>query len=55
MEECFLLGTTRDLQSVSAVDSHSFRIGTGTVKERLSEVFADYTREYAAAHPELKM
>ena len=55
MEECFLLGTTRDLQSVSAVDGHSFRIGTGTVKERLSEVFADYTREYAAAHPELKM
>lgn len=53
MEECFLLGTTRDLQSVSAIDGHSFLIGAGTVMARLSQVFADYTKEYAATHPEL--
>lgn len=55
MEECFLLGTTRDLQAVGSIDAHTFRLGAETVTARLNQVFADYTKEYAAAHPELKV
>lgn len=55
MDECMLLSTTKDLAPVSAIDSSRFNVGTNTVAARLKAAFADHTRAYAAAHPELKV
>jgi hypothetical protein len=40
---------------VGAIDGRSFQVGAGTVTARLSAEFSAFTREYAAAHPELKV
>jgi branched-chain amino acid aminotransferase len=55
MRECFVLGSTRDLAAVSAIDDFRFRIGSDTLTAKLKDAFLAYTREYAAAHPELKV
>ena len=55
MEECFLLSTTKDVTPVAAIDEYRFALGVETVGMRLKAAFADYTREYAAVHPELKV
>lgn len=55
MDECFLLSTTKDVQPVAAIDDLRFAVGPQTVTARLKAAFADYTREYAAAHPELRV
>lgn len=54
-DECMLLSTTRDVAPVAAIDGHGFRAGPGSVTLRLKDVFAAYTRDYAAAHPELRV
>jgi branched-chain amino acid aminotransferase len=55
MSECFLLSTTKDLTPVAAVGDCAFGFGPGSVTLRLKQAFADYTRVYAQAHPELKV
>jgi branched-chain amino acid aminotransferase len=55
MKECFLLGTTRVITPVSAIDDLRFEIGADTIAMRLKAEFTAYMRESAAAHPELKV
>jgi branched-chain amino acid aminotransferase len=55
MTECFLLSSTRDLTPVGAIDDRRFKVAPDTVSMKLKAAFADYYREYAAAHPELKV
>ena len=55
MEECFLLSTTKDLTPVGAIDGHRFPVRPDSVTARLKAAFGDYTRAYAAAHPELRV
>jgi branched-subunit amino acid aminotransferase/4-amino-4-deoxychorismate lyase len=54
MKECFLLGTTRDVLPVGSIDERTFPVGEHTVTARLKAAFADYAKDYAAAHPELE-
>ena len=55
MTECFILGTTRDVTPVAAIDDLRFKVGDDTVSMRLKAAFSAYMRAYAAAHPELKV
>lgn len=55
MDECFLISTTRDITPVVAVDQLRFKVGPGTVGWKLKAAFAQYFRDYVAAHPELKL
>jgi len=55
MDECFLLSTTKDVTPVGAIDGHRFTVRNGSVTARLKAAFADYTREYAGRHPELRV
>jgi branched-chain amino acid aminotransferase len=55
MSECFLLSSTKDVTPVAAVDDLRFKVGSDTATARLKTAFADYAREYAATHPELKV
>ncbi|HVS53362.1 MAG TPA: aminotransferase class IV [Opitutaceae bacterium] len=55
MQECFLLSTTKDVQPVSSIDARRFAVGPATTGARLKAAFADYAREYAEAHPELRL
>lgn len=55
MSECFLLSSTKDVTPVGAVDDLRFKVGPDTVSARLKAAFANYARESAAAHPELKV
>ena len=52
-EECFLLSTTKDVQPVSAIDDHRFRIGAGSTAMRLKQAFTEFARGYAETHPAL--
>ncbi len=52
MEECFLLSSTKDVQPVAAIDDRKFKVGAHTLGLRLKNAFADYTRDYAKAHPQ---
>lgn len=54
-EECFLLSSTRDLTPVRALDGKAFTVGPQTTTARLKAAFAEYVREYTAAHPELRV
>jgi branched-chain amino acid aminotransferase len=53
MSECMLLGTTRDIVPVAAIDETVFEVSAGSVTARLKTAFAAGAAEYAAAHPEL--
>jgi branched-subunit amino acid aminotransferase/4-amino-4-deoxychorismate lyase len=55
MDECMLLSTTRDVVPVAAIDETRFRLGPDTATARLKQAFADYARDYAAAHSELRL
>lgn len=55
MTEAFMLSTTRDLAPVRAVNERTFAVGSDTVTMRLKAAFADYAREYAHRHPELRL
>lgn len=55
MEECFLLSTTNDVQPVSAVDEHRYRVGEDTVSRRIKRGFADLLERYRRDHPELAL
>lgn len=55
MSECFMLSSTKDLTPVGALDDLRFKVGPDTVTARLKAAFAQYTRDSAAAHPELKV
>jgi branched-chain amino acid aminotransferase len=55
MSECFLLSTTKDLVPVAAIDDVQFTVGPETITARLKAAFADYVREYVAAHSELRV
>ena len=55
MEECFLLSTTKDLTPVGSIDGHRFPVRGDSVTARLKAAFGDYTRAYAAKHPELRV
>jgi branched-chain amino acid aminotransferase len=55
MEECFLLSSTKDVQPVAAIDGQRFKVGAGTASAKLKTAFADYTRDYAKAHPTQKL
>ena len=55
MDECFLLSTTKDLTPVAAIDGHRFKVRGDSVTAKLKAAFADYTRTYAARHPELRV
>jgi branched-chain amino acid aminotransferase len=54
MDECFILSSTKDITPVRAIDDFSYKVAADSVAMRLKAAFADYTRDYAAAHPELK-
>ena len=54
MSECFLMSTTKDISPVTAIDGVNFKVGPETVTARISAAFADYARQSAAAHPELR-
>jgi branched-chain amino acid aminotransferase len=55
MSECFLLSSTRDITPVRAIDNVSFKVGPDTVSTKLKAAFANYARESASAHAELKV
>lgn len=55
LEECFLLSTTKDVTPVAAIDGHRFKVAGDSVTARLKAAFAEYTRSYAARHPELRL
>jgi len=55
MSECFLLSTTKDITPVATIDAHRFKVGDDTVGARLKKAFADYVRDYAGNHPELRV
>ena len=55
MRECLLLSTTKDVVPVAAIDACRFEVGPATATARLKAAFADYARDYAAAHPELRV
>ena len=55
MTECFLLSTTKDVTPVATVDDLRFKVGSETATARLKAAFAEYAREHAAAHPELRV
>lgn len=55
MDECFLLSTTKDLTPVGAIDGQRFSVRADSVTARLKVAFADYTKTYAARHPELRV
>jgi branched-chain amino acid aminotransferase len=54
MDECFLLSTTKDIVPVGEVDGITFSVGPDTAASRLKRAFADFARDYAAAHAELQ-
>ncbi len=55
MEECCLLSTTKDIAPVASIDQTKFKVGADTITMRLKAAFADYMRDYAASHPELRV
>ena len=55
MDECFLLSTTKDISPVARIDGTAFRVAPDSVTARLKSAFADYTKVYATAHPELQV
>jgi branched-chain amino acid aminotransferase len=55
MDECFLTSTTKDVTPVAAIDEQRFAVGPGSVAARLKAAFGNYARDYAAAHPELRL
>jgi branched-chain amino acid aminotransferase len=55
MTECFLLSSTKDISPVRAIDDLKFNVGPHTIGMKLKAAFADYYRDSAAAHPELKV
>lgn len=55
LTECFLLSSTRDIAAVAAIDEFRFNVGPDTVTAKLKTAFEACMRDYAAAHPELKM
>ena len=55
MDECFLLSSTKDIAPVVSIDEVRFKIGPNTMAMKLKAAFADYMRDYAAAHPELRV
>ena len=40
---------------VGAIDDLRFKVGDETVSVRIKAAFAAYARDYATAHPELKV
>lgn len=55
MTECFLLSSTRDVTPVASVDDRRFKVGDDTIATKLKAAFADYVRNYAAVHEDLKV
>jgi len=53
LSECFLLSTTKDVTPVRTIDEATFTVGPATATMKLKAAFADYTRDYAAAHSAL--
>jgi branched-chain amino acid aminotransferase len=50
-----MLSSTKDVTPVGAIDDLRFKVGPDTVGSKLKAAFAQYARESAAAHPELKV
>lgn len=55
MDECFLLSTTKDVTPVASIDEHRFALGEDTLTWRIKAAFADLAKDYAEAHPELRV
>lgn len=55
MSECFMLSSTKDITPVRAIDDTRFDVGPHTVGASLKAAFAEYARQSAAEHPELKV
>lgn len=55
MNECFLLSTTKGIAAVASIDDVKYQVGPGTTTMRLKAALAEYARDFAAAHPELKV
>lgn len=55
MSECFLLSTTKVVTPIRAIDDLKFKVGPDTVTAKLKTAFDAYMRDYAKAHPELKV
>lgn len=55
MSECFLLSTTKVVTPIRAIDDLKFKVGPDTVTSKIKTAFDAYMRDYAAAHPELKV
>lgn len=55
MSECFLLASTKDITPVRAIDDLRFQVGPDTVTTKLKTEFGRHARDYAIAHPELKV
>lgn len=54
-QECFISSTTKEIASVCAIDDIQYKVGEGTVSQKLREAFNAIVRERIAAHPELKV
>jgi branched-chain amino acid aminotransferase len=55
MDECFLLSTTKDITPVASIDTYRFALGEDTLTRRIKAAFADLAKDYADAHPELRV
>jgi branched-chain amino acid aminotransferase len=55
MQECFLSATTKDLVPVRVIDDIVFRTGANTITARVKRAFANYSGDYATAHPQQRV
>lgn len=55
MQEAFVLSTTKDVLSVSAIDEVTFPVKPDGIAGRLHAAMEEYGRREAAAHPELRV
>ncbi len=53
--ECFITGTTREIQPINAIDDVRFIVGPDTVTAKLQRAYADYTHAYIAKHRRLRV
>jgi branched-chain amino acid aminotransferase len=50
-DEVFISSTTREVQPVSHIEDHEYKLAPGPVTERLAQFFAAYVRSYSAKAP----
>ena len=53
--ECFIVGTTREVQPIHSIDNISFKIGPDTVAAKLQTAFCNYTADYVKRNKRLRV